>query len=48
MIKKQLYIIPETEVLEVRFEGNFCGTNPTTFNSVNGTEEIGDGGDEDF
>lgn len=27
MIKKQLYIIPETEVLEVRFEENFCGTN---------------------
>lgn len=27
MNKKQLYETPETELLAVRFEENFCGTN---------------------
>ena len=27
MIKKQRYSAPEAELLVVRFEGNFCGTN---------------------
>lgn len=27
MLKKQLYSAPEAELLVIRFEGNFCGTN---------------------
>lgn len=41
MIKKSFYEAPETELILVRFEENFCGTN-------DGTEKPIDGGDEDF
>ena len=41
MIKKRLYETPETELLIVRFEENFCGTN-------DGTEKPIDGGEEEF
>ena len=33
MIKKSFYEAPEAELLLVKFEENFCGTNP------NGTED---------
>lgn len=33
MIKKSFYEAPDAELLLVRFEGNFCGTN-----DPNGTE----------
>ena len=43
------YLAPEAEILVVRFEGNLLNGSPTpTFNSVNGTEELFDAGDEDF
>ena len=42
MIKKQLYIIPETEVLEVRFEENIL----SGFNAKNHTQYIT--GDDDY
>ena len=34
MIKKHFYEAPETELLVVRFEGNFCATG----DNPNGTE----------
>lgn len=47
MNKKQLYSAPEAELLVVRFEENFLQSGPT-FNTVNNTEELLDGGDENF
>lgn len=47
MTKKLLYENPSAELLVVRFEDNFLQSGPT-FNSVNNTEELLDGGDENF
>jgi len=44
MIKKQLYIIPETEVLEVRFEENIMSPQF----SLKGTELMTTDDEEDF
>jgi hypothetical protein len=41
MIKKQLYIIPETEVLEVRFEENIM-SNPNGYHQAGGGRYYGD------
>lgn len=41
MIQKTFYEAPETELILVKFEENFCGTN-------DGTEKPIDGGDEEF
>ena len=41
MIKKLYYEAPDAELLEVKFEENFCGSD-------DGTQTPVDGGDEDF
>ena len=40
------YERPTCDLLVVRFEQMLC--NSLRFNSVNGTQELNDGGDEDF
>lgn len=35
MLKKLLYEAPEAELLDVRFEGNFCQTNQGGFGDTN-------------
>ena len=42
---KQGYVAPLSELLVVRFEENIMSAQ---FSSLNGTEVISDGGDEDF
>lgn len=39
MLKKQLYAAPEAELLVVRFEENFCGTNGGGFGDTNANPE---------
>lgn len=46
-MKKNLFVIPVTEFFELEFKRDLLTGSPT-FNSVNGTEEVNDGGDEDF
>ena len=43
-MKKEIYLIPNTKVLVVRFEGILM----QSFDSDNGTEKFINGGDEDL
>ena len=48
MIKnKEAYASPICELLVIRFEQNIMSYTPT-FSSTYGTEEMSDGGEEDF
>lgn len=38
MIKQVAYLAPEAELLEIRFEDNFCGTTLNSTNERNKTE----------
>ena len=46
MIKKSIYEAPETELLLVKFEENFCGTNGGGFGDTNAVPD--DQTDEDW
>ena len=44
---KEIYSQPTCELLVIRFEQNIMSYTPT-FSSTYGTEEMSDGGEEDF
>lgn len=45
---KQTYLSPVTETLVVQSEGYIMTLSNTVFNTIYGTEEMEDGGEENF